>query len=71
MREHTPETPETPETPARTRPVARPGYETAVVSPVGTFASGQSEEGTFHVAADAGLGSYAEGVAVEPPAESA
>src|SRR3954451_12617775 len=61
---------EPPETRRRTRPVARPGYETAVVRPVGTFASGQSEEGSFHVAADAGLGSFGEGVADERPAET-
>ena len=67
MREHIVESPETP---GRTRPVARPGYETAVVRPVGTFASGQSEEGEFHVAADAGLGSFAEGVTDERPAET-
>jgi hypothetical protein len=67
MREHNVEPPETR---ARTRPVARPGYETAVVKPVGTFASGQTEDGSFHVAADAGLGSFAEGVAVERPAET-
>jgi len=66
MREHSVQPPET-----RTPPVDPPGYDTAVVSSVGTFASGQSEEGTFHVAADAGLGSFAEGVAVERPAETA
>ena len=54
----------------RVRPIGPPGYDTAVVSTLGTFAAGQSEEGSFHVAADAGLGSFAEGVAVEPPAET-
>jgi|1186.fasta_scaffold145773_3 hypothetical protein len=45
--------------------------DTAVVATVGTFASGQAEQGSFHVAADAGLGSFAEGVADERPPETA
>ena len=43
---------------------------TGVVSPVGTFASGQSASGSFLVAAEAKVGSYASGLAADrPPAK--
>ena len=32
------------------------------VSPVGTFAAGQSDHGSIHVAADANVGSFASGL---------
>ena len=41
------------------------------VTPVGTFACGQSAQGSFEVSARAGLGSFASGVAVERPPERA
>lgn len=57
MHAHTAEPIET-----RTRPVVA-GADAAVVTPVGTFASGQSAHGSFHVAAEAEVGSFASGIA--------
>lgn len=42
-----------------------------VMTAVGTFASGQSEHGSYHVAADAGLGSFASGIEGTPPSMTA
>jgi hypothetical protein len=42
---------------------------TGVVTPVGTFASGQSTLGSFRVAAEAEVGSYASGLTADQPPE--
>lgn len=43
----------------------------AAVTPVGTFAAGQSDQGSFHVAAEAEVGTFASGVADDRPSEAA
>ena len=57
MHAHTPEPPE-----RRTEPTSADAHRAAVKA-VGTFAAGQSPEGSFHVAADAELGTFASGLA--------
>jgi len=50
------------------RTQARPVDDTASghdVAAVGTFASGQSDQGSFYVAADADVGSFASGIQAE------
>lgn len=41
------------------------------VTPVGTFAAGQSEQGSFHVAAEAEVGTFASGIEADRPSETA
>jgi len=54
----------------RTRPAGHELYA-PFVTPVGTFASGQSGHGSFHVAADAEVGAFADGLADDAPSETA
>jgi len=56
--------------PTHTRPADEgpSGYDVAAV---GTFASGQSAQGSFHVAADADLGSFASGLRASAPSATA
>jgi hypothetical protein len=65
MHAHIIETPRTQTRPADTTP--SPDDVTAV----GTFASGQSDQGSFHVAADADVGNYASGLRATAPAGNA
>jgi hypothetical protein len=48
-----------------------PADSPTVVTPVGTFAAGQSDQGEFHVAAEAEVGTFASGVADDRPWETA
>lgn len=57
-------------TETRTRPAVA-GADPGVVTSVGTFASGQSAHGSFHVAAEAEVGSFASGVADDAHPERA
>ena len=57
-------------TETRHRPVVA-GAAPGVVTPVGTFASGQSAHGSFHVAAEAEVGTFASGVADDGHPEGA
>jgi hypothetical protein len=55
------------------RTQARPVDDTPTghdVAAVGTFASGQSDQGSFYVAADADVGSFASGIQAEAEAEA-
>lgn len=54
---------------ARTRPTGRVAYDT-VVTPVGTFAEGQSAHGSFRVVAEAEVGSFASGLPDDRPSET-
>jgi hypothetical protein len=65
MQAHVLQSPET-----RTRH-ADPADSPAAVTPVGTFAAGQSDQGSFHVAAEAEVGTFASGVADDRPSEAA
>ena len=57
------------------RPQTRPQVDAAIpeadVMPVGTFASGQSPHGSFELAAEAEVGTFASGVAADEPEETA
>ena len=45
--------------------------ESPTVTPVGTFAAGQAQRGSFHVAAEAEVGSFASGLADDGRSETA
>jgi hypothetical protein len=45
--------------------------ESPTVTPVGTFAAGQAQQGSFRVAAEAELGTFASGVADDRPSGAA
>jgi hypothetical protein len=55
---------------ARTQPVD-PADSHTVLTAMGTFACGQSANGTFHVAAEAEVGSFASGLADDGRSETA
>src|SRR4051812_28899766 len=60
---------EQPQPQPQTRPI---GFVVAdVVTPVGTFASGQSALGSFHIAAEAEVGSFASGLSAQERPEQA
>jgi hypothetical protein len=59
------------EPPETRRPPDDAELSPAVVAPVGTFASGQSEHGSFRVAAAAEVGSFASGPAEDERWETA
>ena len=48
-----------------------PADSLTAVTPVGTFAAGQSDQGEFHVAAEAEVGTFASGLADDRPSETA
>jgi hypothetical protein len=54
----------------QTRPVDAAVVEADLI-PVGTFASGQSPRGSFELAAEAEVGTFASGVAADAPRETA
>ena len=54
----------------QTRPVDAAMPEAALI-PVGTFAAGQSPDGSFELAAEAEVGTFASGVAADEPEETA
>ena len=60
MHAHSVETPQTPTSPQPADPLASG-------TAVGTFAAGQSDHGSIHVAADAEVGSFASGTEIAPP----
>jgi hypothetical protein len=53
----------------KTQPTA-PAIADHAATPVGTFAAGQSPQGSFHVASEAELGSFASGVAADDDART-
>jgi hypothetical protein len=52
----------------RTRPAGRVAFATAA-TPVGTFAEGQADHGSFRMVAEAELGTFASGLADDPRSE--
>ena len=67
MHAHTVETSQTHTNPGRAVPLVAG----TAVSAVGTFASGQSDHGSIHVAADANVGSFASGLHETAPSVAA